>query len=324
MSRRFVLILVLLLLGGPPAHASDVGLDSLVYSVAFSPNSKLLASGVQNGNIRLWSVPGLDVVRDLVGHKDGITALVFSKDGHTLYSASMDRTIRIWSVDSGQCVATLAPHSDDVLSIALSPDGKWLAASSYDGKTVIWDVARRSQLPARLSGHTVDWSRDGRLLSTASIDGTIHLYDAGGKPVASWKGHTLCPNAARFSPDGRLLVSVVDDVKLWDVKSHTLVADLNPQVRQKLSSAVWSADGRHLAVSTPFAGGLRYDLVKGKWARTILVPGTDVQNVAFSPDQRYLAIGNLHGTVELLDAASGRVVARRLGRVKAPPVGPRK
>jgi WD40 repeat protein len=294
---------------------------SPVLSVAFSPDSRILASGEQNGKITLYAVPALTPLRTLSGHQDGVTALAFSRDGRTLFSGSMDRKVRIWNVATGAEEAVLGPHSDDVLFIALSPDGRHLAVSSYDGATVLWDVASRRQLPVRMVGHTVDWSRDGRWISTASIDGAVHLYTAAGKAAATWKAHSLCPNVARFSPDGRWIATCVDHVKLWNVKTHKLAADLDPRIaRFKLTSVVWSPNGQHLVTTSTFGSGARFDRVGGKWVLHPLASGAPAQGAAYSPDGRYIAICNFKAAIELLDAARGKVVARRVGRVNVNPV----
>lgn len=300
------------------------GHTSEVMSLGFNAASTVLASGDQDGHVKLWRMPDMAPLREWSAHNDGVTAIAFSRDGKLMFTGGMDRYVKVWQVDSGKNVATLGPHSDDVLFVALSPDGRRLAAASYDGATVVWDVEKRQRLPFRLKGHTVDWSRDGHLLATATIDGSLHLYNAAdGKEVAVWKAHKLCPNVARFSPGGHTLVSCVDHVKVWDVTTHRLLADLDPQLHSTLTGASWSGDGRHLIASSLWFGGARWDQRGNAWVRAPLADGTRVQHAAYSPNGKWIAIGNLHGSVDLVNAATGRIVVKRLGHVTAHKLLPR-
>jgi len=74
------------------------GHTDTVCSVAFSPDSRIIATGSRDKSIKLWHVPNGTLVHTLHGHEDGIYALAFSPDGRTLASGSNDSTIRLWDV----------------------------------------------------------------------------------------------------------------------------------------------------------------------------------------------------------------------------------
>jgi WD40 repeat protein len=119
-----------------------LGHKDTVFSVAFSPDSKIVASASRDKTIRLWDVATLQSLgTPLVGHSDGVYAVAFSPDGKTLASASGDRTIRLWDVTSRQALGgPLTGHTNSVLSVGFSPDGKTLVSASGDKTIRLWDV----------------------------------------------------------------------------------------------------------------------------------------------------------------------------------------
>ena len=82
-----------------------------VWSVAFSPDGKILAVASEQGTVRLWDVTTGGSRGSLTGHTDRIRALAFSPDGKTLVTGSDDRTVKLWDVATGQERLTLKGHT---------------------------------------------------------------------------------------------------------------------------------------------------------------------------------------------------------------------
>jgi WD40 repeat protein len=77
-----------------------------VWSVAFSPDGKTLASGdgteFRAGEIKLWDAASGQERASLKGHTERVASLCFSPDGKILASADLDKTIKLWDVRTGQ------------------------------------------------------------------------------------------------------------------------------------------------------------------------------------------------------------------------------
>jgi WD40 repeat protein len=116
------------------------GHEKVVYSAAFSRDSRYLASCSGDRTVRLWRTDGAPG-RVLRGHTDDVFAAAFHPDGRRLATAGRDRAIWLWDLATGQEVARLQGHTSYVWSLAFSPDGATLVSGSGDFTVRLWDTA---------------------------------------------------------------------------------------------------------------------------------------------------------------------------------------
>ena len=127
---------------GVPDAATHAGHTDEVWSVAFSPNGKRIASGSADNTLRVWdAATGQPIGQPLTGHTEVVLSVAFSPDGKRIASGSADNTLRVWNADTGQALGPpLTGHTGFVFSVAFSPDGHRLATGSVDQTVRLWNA----------------------------------------------------------------------------------------------------------------------------------------------------------------------------------------
>jgi len=282
----------------PYQIATLLGHTSQVLSVSFSPDGATLASGSNDGTVKLWNVE----METAISTPPGSHFTSFSPDGTTLASA-LGNGIVLWNVATGRTIATLEGHTG-LLTVSFSPDGTTLASGSKDGTVKLWNVAT-GQTIATLEGHadwvtSVSFAPDGAILASGSGDGTVKLWNvATGQTIATLEGHTSWVTSVSFSPDGATLAFGSNDgtVKLWNVATGQAIATRSGH-KDGVRSVSFSPNGTTLASGS-------YDKTVKLWdtftKENIADLGhtSQVLSVSFSPDGATLASGSNDGTVKL-------------------------
>jgi WD40 repeat protein len=111
-----------------------------VSCLAFAPDSRTLAAGLDDGTLRLWDVVGQRQLASRMGHAWTIESLAFSPDGRRLATGGRDRTVKLWDVPSLQEMTTLTGHYGPVTSVAFSRDGNLLASAGADATVRLWQA----------------------------------------------------------------------------------------------------------------------------------------------------------------------------------------
>ena len=113
-----------------------------MFSIAFSPDSRHVASGSADSFATLWSVPELAKLRTFAcqSSTDEINFVIFLSD-LKLATCSDDAVLRVCDIEAGQCLSELTYHTSAVRHAAVSHDRAMFASVGWDRKLNVYDAS---------------------------------------------------------------------------------------------------------------------------------------------------------------------------------------
>ncbi len=282
-----------------------------VVDVVYHPDGTCLASGCQDGSVRVWDLATGSARTAAKGHTGEVTSIDWSSDGSLIASAGRDRKVRLWSAD-GQELHTFPPLEAEVLCVSFHPDGKTLAASADDGHIVLWDVPDRKLIEVLEGYHlravpAIAFSPDGMVFASAGIDGNIRIWNSGTRrPIGMILGVRRPVVHLTWFDSGRSLGSSGFDgfVRIWKLPQREQERAIYHGVVQCTGHAV-RRDGKLLASAGKDQKIRLWDRESGSCLAVLDGAKAQVLDMEFSPDGTRLAAAGLDREVRFWDV-SGR------------------
>jgi WD40 repeat protein len=249
------------------------------------------------GAVQLWDTATGKEVRFLGRDRAGFSSVTFAPDGK-LVAAGGDHTAVLWETVSGKEIHRLPAGASGGRSleelrqlgrqvrVVFGPGGTTLLSACEDRTVCVWDVdsgAKLRQLPDQFHPVSLAASPNGALLSVGH-----QLWDLpSGKKLQPAAGHEGLVSSVSFTPDGKAIVSAIENVRVWDPNTGKELRRM-----EGFALAVVSPDGklvacgdRHYAIYVrDFATGQELRRFRAHYATF-----THSRTAAFSPDSKLLA-----------------------------------
>ena len=199
--------------------------SSRVKTLLFSSSGLRLAAACEGGEVLVWEADQLDKdpIRLRMSQSLGDPATMqFGPSEDTLCIASWGGREFAWNLEHREPLA-LWPTANVGVYPRYLPDGRLVALGGI-AKHQLWDSRMEGIREGFLLKHrativSADFSSEGRLLATASHDGTTRIWNlTTGQPICDPLKHTGYAHGVRFSPRGdRVMTASEGRADLWDV-----------------------------------------------------------------------------------------------------------
>lgn len=326
MKMKWMICWALLLGGAMACHAQkpelvvQTGHRSSVDAVAFSPDSKILASAAHQV-IKIWGVSTGDEIRTFISGQ--VRCLCFSPDGKKLAVADWSRhRIDLIEVINGKLLRSFRVSEDQIYtnSLTFSADGSILVSGDSTGHVNLWNVYTGKLLRRweadRWELNTVIFSPDGRVLASGGDDHTVKLWSlATGKILRTLVGQKGPIASISFDRAGKTLSSCSSygTVMQWDLRDGRQL-HLFKGGRYVLSS--FASDAQTIAIADRNQVHLR-QVATGKVFQDLRGHKGSIESLCFNKNGHILASGSVDETIKLWNMADGKEIRTLSGQESA-------
>ena len=289
-----------------------------VFALDWCPENKRVASGSEDGVVRVWSVATGAVTSILEGHAATVTSVSWCPDAMRLASGSIDKSVRVWDIETGAAILVLEGGTDAITAVKWSPNSQRIASASVNGKVYLWD-STLGDLISELAGHSgavtcVDWSRDSGVLVSGARDRTVRLWDAEtGKSPLLFEGHSGDVLSVALSHDGTRIASGSTDQTclVWDTNTGAVITVLGSEADQNahtdaVCAVNWGADSTRLVTGSEDKTSIVWSLLNSTSIEAkLLGHAAGVTSVSWSRDFKRMASGSTDKSVRIWVTETG-------------------
>ncbi len=218
-----------------------------VSCIAFSPDSRFIASSSANKNLWIWNLATEKLLFTLKNHTDQVESLALSPDATYTASGSVSGDITIWNNATGEFKLLREAHIGPVKQLAFSPDGTMLASSGNGYDVSLWssstgkkirDIKNFEWNDKKVGVARIAFNTDSKILACSSANNSIYISDTiSGELLGKLIGHRAEVRSIAFSIDGKQIISSSYDKKIiiWDTCNQTVLKSIVGSISLTLS-----------------------------------------------------------------------------------------